>query len=140
MIDQPQRNVNDRPQLTDDHRVVLSSEQSYLGSALGINPQIEIDYRMLEIEKGDVFVLATDGVYAHVGPRFVVNAITSGAGDAGDLDAAARMIELILAAPRHDEFENSAERVHNVKRVRATVSGGSFEGDKASLLLVGLSR
>jgi serine/threonine protein phosphatase PrpC/ribosomal protein L39E len=76
-------------QLTDDHRVVLSSEQSYLGRALGINPQIEIDYRMLEIEKGDLFVLATDGVYAHVGPRFVVNAITS---SAGDLDAAARMI------------------------------------------------
>src|SRR5439155_556042 len=62
-------------QLTDDHRVVLSSEQSYLGRALGVNPQIEIDYRMLEIEKGDVFVLATDGVYAHVGPRAVVNAM-----------------------------------------------------------------
>ena len=31
-------------QLTDDHRVVVSSEQSYLGRALGVNPQIEIDY------------------------------------------------------------------------------------------------
>src|SRR5512140_1507831 len=28
-------------QLTDDHRVVLSSQQSYLSRALGINPQIE---------------------------------------------------------------------------------------------------
>jgi serine/threonine protein phosphatase PrpC/ribosomal protein L39E len=80
---------NTLEQLTDDHRVVLSSEQSYLGRALGINPQIEIDYRMLEIEKGDVFVLATDGVYAHVGPRFVVNTIANGA---PDLDAAAKMV------------------------------------------------
>ena len=54
-------------QLTDDHRVVVSSEQSYLSRALGINPQIEIDYRMLQVEAGDVFVLATDGVYEHVG-------------------------------------------------------------------------
>jgi serine/threonine protein phosphatase PrpC/ribosomal protein L39E len=88
-------------QLTDDHRVVLSSEQSYLGRALGINPQIEIDYRMLEIEKGDVFVLATDGVYADVGARFVVNAIRE---SADDLDAAARMI--VNEAYRHGSADN----------------------------------
>jgi serine/threonine protein phosphatase PrpC len=76
-------------QLTDDHRVVLSSEQNYLSRALGINQEIEIDYRVLQIEKGDVFLLATDGVYEHVGPRFILNAIKEGA---QDLDAAARMI------------------------------------------------
>src|SRR3954463_16422913 len=32
-------------QLTDDHRVVISSEESYLGRALGANSQIDIDYR-----------------------------------------------------------------------------------------------
>ena len=37
-------------QLTDDHRVVLSSEQSYLGRALGINPHVEIDYRTAQLE------------------------------------------------------------------------------------------
>src|SRR5262247_1517525 len=76
-------------QLTDDHRVVLSSEQNYLSRALGINQEIEIDYRVLQIEKGDVFLLATDGVYEHAGPRFVLNAIKEGA---QDLDAAARVI------------------------------------------------
>ena len=53
-------------QLTNDHRVVISSEQTYLGRALGMNPQIEIDYQALRVEKGDVFVLATDGVHEHV--------------------------------------------------------------------------
>lgn len=76
-------------QLTDDHRVVISSEQSYLSRALGINPQIEIDYQALQIESGDVFLLATDGVYEHVGSRFVANAIND---NPGDLDAAARII------------------------------------------------
>src|SRR5205814_266361 len=37
-------------QLTEDHRLVVSSEQNYLSRALGINPQIEIDYLALQIE------------------------------------------------------------------------------------------
>ena len=37
-------------QLTEDHRIVISSQQSYLGRALGINPQIEIDYRAIRIK------------------------------------------------------------------------------------------
>ena len=48
-------------QLTNDHRVAVSSQQSYLSRALGVNPQLEIDYRMIALERGDVFVLATDG-------------------------------------------------------------------------------
>src|ERR1700704_5462750 len=103
---------NTLEQLTDDHRVVLSSEQSYLGRALGVNPQIEIDYRLLEIEKGDVFVLASDGVYAHVGPRFVVNAITSGA---GDLDAAARMI--VEEAFRHGSADNLTVQIVRIDQL-----------------------
>jgi len=76
-------------QLTEDHRIFVSSEQSYLGRALGINPQIEIDYRTIQIEKGDVFLLATDGVYEYVAARTIAAAITDGA---DDLDAAARAI------------------------------------------------
>jgi serine/threonine protein phosphatase PrpC len=108
-------------QLTDDHRVVLSSEQSYLGRALGINPQIEIDYRMLEIEKGDVFVLATDGAYAHVGPRFVVNAIRTGA---GDLDAAARMI--VEEALRHGSADNLTVQIVRIDELPDGQAGELF--------------
>ena len=76
-------------QLTDDHRVIVSTEQTYLGRALGINPQIEIDYQALPIEKGDIFLLATDGVYEHVSARFVVNTIND---NRADLDRAAKII------------------------------------------------
>ncbi len=76
-------------QLTEDHRVVLSSAQSYLGRALGVNPEIEIDYRTLKIEKGDLFLLATDGVYEHAPARFITRTIAEH-GD--DLDQAARAI------------------------------------------------
>src|SRR5690242_14977919 len=37
-------------QLTDDHRVMISSEQSYLGRALGVNSEIEIDYQAFQID------------------------------------------------------------------------------------------
>jgi predicted Ser/Thr protein kinase len=88
-------------QLTEDHRVIVSAEKSYLGRALGINPQIEIDYRALAIEQGDIFVLATDGVYEHVSDRFVAATIAE---NAQDLDAAARTI--VEAAYQHGSSDN----------------------------------
>ncbi|MCA1456480.1 bifunctional protein-serine/threonine kinase/phosphatase [Bradyrhizobium sp. BRP22] len=80
---------NSLEQLTADHRVVLSSMQSYLGRALGVNPQIEIDYQSFKVEQGDTFLLATDGVYEHIAPRQLAKTIADGV---DDLDKAARAI------------------------------------------------
>ena len=76
-------------QLTDDHRVWVSEAQSYLSRAVGFNPQIEIDYQALPVEKGDVFLLASDGVFEHADASFMVDAIQRGR---SDLDRAARAI------------------------------------------------
>jgi len=76
-------------QLTEDHRVSISAEQSYLSRALGANPQVEIDYQTLALAQDDIFVLATDGVYEHVGQRFVAEMLAVH-GDA--LDEAAKSI------------------------------------------------
>src|SRR5437016_767267 len=76
-------------QLTENHRLVVSSEQNYLSRALGINPQIEIDYQALQIEKGDLFLLATDGLYEHAAARFIAGAINQ---NPTDLDRAAKLI------------------------------------------------
>jgi serine/threonine protein phosphatase PrpC len=80
---------NTLEQLTNDHRIVISSQQSYLGRALGVNPQIEIDYQMVRLEPGDIFVLVTDGIYEHLSARRIAKAINEGA---ADLDAAAKAI------------------------------------------------
>ena len=76
-------------QLTEDHRIVLSAEQNYLGRALGISPQIEIDYRPVKLAQDDLFLLATDGVYEHVSGRYIAETIN---GMAGELDGAAKAI------------------------------------------------
>jgi serine/threonine protein phosphatase PrpC/predicted Ser/Thr protein kinase len=80
---------NSLEQLTDDHRVIVSEEQTYLGRALGINPQIEIDYHALQIEEGDVFLLATDGAYERVSDRFIATSLRD---HADNLDNAASVI------------------------------------------------
>ena len=99
-------------QLTDDHRVVVSSEQTYLGRALGINPEIEIDYRTFRIAAGDIFALATDGVYEHVDDRFVVKAIGS---SSDDLDKASRTI--VEEAYRRGSEDNLTVQVVRVDEV-----------------------
>src|SRR4029079_10177820 len=50
-------------QLTEDHRLRISDETSYLSRALGASERLELDYRAIPVEPGDLFVFATDGVY-----------------------------------------------------------------------------
>jgi serine/threonine protein phosphatase PrpC len=82
--------IGDRlEQLTEDHRLWVSREKSYLSRALGMRDHLEIDYHAYPVEVGDTFILATDGVYEFVDERFVVDAIKA---NQDDLDRAARLI------------------------------------------------
>lgn len=73
-------------QLTEDHRVWLSSTESCLARALGTSPHTKIDYRCWEAEVGEVYLLATDGAYEYLDVATVHQALAQH-GD--DLDAAA---------------------------------------------------
>jgi len=110
---------NTLEQLTDDHRVILSSEQTYLGRALGINPQIEIDYQAMPFERGDIFLLATDGVYEHVSGRFVATTVRE---HADNLDDAARRI--VDKALQHGSQDNLTIQI---VRIDETPSGEANE-------------
>ncbi len=76
-------------QLTHDHRLWVTPEKSYLSRALGIDLNIEIDYQTLPVEKGDIFLLATDGVYEYTNDHFIATAISK---HKNDLDKAAQAI------------------------------------------------
>lgn len=76
-------------QLTDDHRHWTSPDSSYLSRALGIHPDIEIDYLSLPVEPGDIFIIATDGVYEHVESDYIIQTIDE---HRADLDRAAKQI------------------------------------------------
>ncbi|SIR30234.1 bifunctional protein-serine/threonine kinase/phosphatase [Pseudacidovorax sp. RU35E] len=72
--------------LSEDHRVQVSSAESYLARALGAGAQVEIDYRHWEAEPGEVYLLATDGAHAHLAAADMHEALRL---HADDFDAAA---------------------------------------------------
>ena len=76
-------------QITEDHRLWISQEKSYLSRALGIKPSLDIDYLSLQVEQGDIFLLATDGTYEYTNSAFMVDAIYA---NKHNLDDAARTI------------------------------------------------
>jgi serine/threonine protein phosphatase PrpC len=108
-------------QLTDDHRVIISSEQSYLGRALGVNPEIEIDYQAIQVEKGDIFLLATDGAYEHASTRFIAETIHD---CHGDLDQAARLI--VEEASRNGSKDNLTVQIVRLDEVPDGEAGEAF--------------
>lgn len=76
-------------QLTEDHRHWISQDKSYLGRALGVNQQLEIDCQAMPIQNKDIFVLATDGVYEYADADFIIKTINE---NELDLDVAAKTI------------------------------------------------
>ncbi len=53
-------------QLTRDHRVWVSKDRDFLSRAMGIDAHVDIDYRSLAVEPGDIFLFTTDGVTGYV--------------------------------------------------------------------------
>lgn len=98
--------------LTEDHRFVVSSQQSYLSRALGAKPVVEIDYRAVPLRVGDFFVLSSDGVHEYVSGATIAKAINI---HAEDLDHAARVIvEEALWAGSRDNLTVQIVRIDAV--------------------------
>lgn len=80
---------NTLEQLTKDHRHWVSQEKSHLSRALGFRQEIEIDYHAQPLDQGDIFLLATDGIYEHIDPGLIIDLIHK---NQEDLDQAAKAI------------------------------------------------
>ena len=97
--------------LTDPHRVHLGGGESYLGRAMGVNRNVEIDYDQVPLAVGDLFILTTDGVHEHLAAK----AITSIIDGAETLDAAARAIaDAALAAGSADNLTVQLVRIESL--------------------------
>ncbi len=55
--------------LTVDHITPLSESNSCLSRAMGMDTRLEIDYRKVAVEPGDLFLLSTDGVHDYLTPE-----------------------------------------------------------------------
>ena len=52
--------------LTQEHRLRVSAEESFLSRALGLDEKISLDYLSLPLREGDTFLLMTDGAHEFV--------------------------------------------------------------------------
>ncbi|PHS23662.1 MAG: protein kinase [Methylophaga sp.] len=76
---------NNLEQLTTDHRIHMPGEQEYLGRAMGIDYRLDIDYKSLPVEVGDVFLISTDGVHDYLADKKILEAFKSGGHDLSQL-------------------------------------------------------
>jgi serine/threonine protein phosphatase PrpC len=58
-------------QITRDHRVWISHDKNYLNRAMGIEPRLEVDYKSLPVEQGDLFLMTTDGLHDFIDDKAI---------------------------------------------------------------------
>ncbi|MBU2885574.1 bifunctional protein-serine/threonine kinase/phosphatase [Gilvimarinus agarilyticus] len=98
-------------QLTQDHRRYESRNNSYLTKALGIHDHVELDYCERDLAVGDIFFLATDGVYEYIETGDVSRAID----EQSDLNAAARALtELALSRGSQDNLSAQLIKIEHL--------------------------
>jgi serine/threonine protein phosphatase PrpC len=99
-------------QLTRDHRQWISPDKSYLGRALGVNDQVEIDYHSVSVAPGDTFLLTTDGIHETLRPAEMAAII---ADNADNLDAAAAA--MVKAAYEQGSEDNLTVQILRVDQI-----------------------
>lgn len=99
-------------QLTNDHRLWVSQEENYLSRALGVDSLLEIDHRSLTLQEGDIFILATDGVYEHASAQQLITIINQ---HSLDLDTAAKaVVESAYSSGSDDNLSVQIVRVEQL--------------------------
>ena len=99
-------------QLTQDHRVWVSSNKSYLSRAMGMDSKLSIDYDTVAIEKDDIFILSTDGVYEFIEDDFLIKNLEK---YKGDYDALGKLIvNTALENGSDDNLTIQIVRVDNI--------------------------
>lgn len=87
-------------QLTKDHVSMLSSSKSCLSRAMGVGDNLEFDFRQVDLDVGDKFLLATDGIHAYLSTEQITQILL--ASDRSDV--CNRLIELALRQGADDNL------------------------------------
>lgn len=98
--------------LTEDHRFWASREVSHLSRAMGASQHLELDYRAVSLSEGDVFLLASDGVYEWLAPHVMAALIQD---HAADLKAGAKaLVDAALANGSDDNLTAQLVRIETL--------------------------
>ncbi len=101
-------------QLTTDHRIDMGADKTYLSRAMGIDIHLEIDYRTVTVEAGDVFLLLTDGVHEFLPDSAIRRTVLEHRDDPET--AARRLVEQAEANHSNDNLTALVLRVDKLPR------------------------
>ena len=80
-------------QLTNDHRLWASNDahesKSYLSRALGIEDQCSFDHQTVTLNKDDIFIICTDGIYEFLPSKTIITTIQE---NPDDLEKTAQLL------------------------------------------------
>jgi len=98
-------------QLTHDHRVWFSKEKNYLSRAIGIDLHLDIDYKTIDIEVGDCYLMTTDGIHDFINETQLKELLSG----TGDLDVIAdKIVMTALENKSHDNVTNQIIRIDSL--------------------------
>ncbi len=101
----------DLEQITTDHRVWISDEKNYLSRAMGIDSHLDIDYKTLAIEQGDIFVMTTDGVHDYLSDQQIKEHLKTG----GNIEVKAdKIVAHALELKSHDNVTCQIVKIENL--------------------------
>ncbi len=98
--------------LTRDHRIWVSKERDFLSRAMGIDAHVDIDYRTLAVEPGDLFLFTTDGVTGYLTDNRLREILRKHGGNLPS--CAQRIMEEALTSGSHDNVTCQLLRVRSL--------------------------
>ncbi len=105
---------NELTQLTTDHRTWVSKDKSYLARALGIDSVLNTDYESTPLEKDDLFLLMTDGVYEFINNETFIKEVSSYKGDLNDL--AKKLVNTAIENKSDDNLTLQIVKIDNLPK------------------------
>ena len=103
--------------LTQDHCTVINKNTVYLSRAMGMDSRLEMDYREVELETGDVFFLSTDGVHDFINDKTIADVIREPGDDFEEKTQ--KLVDLALAAGSFDNLSCQLLRVDTLPKANS---------------------
>lgn len=111
----------DLEQLTRDHATRINKEQSYLTRAMGLDMWLDVDYRAVDIEQGDIFLLTSDGVHDFISRQEIRDRL-SNLSDTPEEDCNA----MIASALEHQSHDNLSAQIIRIDRLPSEQADDAF--------------
>ena len=106
-------------QITSDHTTFISSEQSYLARAMGLDVKLDVDYHSIDVQIHDLFLLSTDGIHDFVKAQDIEHCLQQANENACDEKFELCCEDLIQRALDNDSGDNLSCQIMRVESLPA---------------------